>query len=237
MRKTTVAFLLSAVSLGACATVAASDVALKTEARTVPEFSSIVLNGIGTVRVHRGPRKVLVTLNADLLDRYETIVKGKTLMIGFKCGIGTLRAMRNVKTCEVDVTVPELDKIELNGKGTIIADSFSGSSMDIVQNGASTLQCDLAYETVRLNATGAGSIALRGSASKLDVRSTGNEKIEARDLVARVARIRVSGAGKVTVSAEDALDASVSGAGRILFSGNPQVTQRVSGAGTIQRAG
>jgi hypothetical protein len=235
MQNSALAIILATASLGACATAATADAAVRTETRSVPPFSSIALNGIGTVRVHRGPQKVVVTVDAGLLDRFETMVKADRLMVGFKCGIGTLLAIRTLKSCEVDITVPSLDGIEINGSGTIVADAFSGKDMRIVQNGASTVKCDLTFEKLSLKATGAGTIALAGTASTVELSSTGNETIDARNLVSRVGRVRVTGSGRVGVMVEDELDAAVSGAGEIQYAGSPRVTERVSGAGSIRR--
>jgi hypothetical protein len=218
------------------AAVAVADAPAVARERNTAPFSSLALNGIGKVRIHRGPHKVVVTLTGDLQDRFETIVKGDRLMVGFRCGIGTLMAIRNVKTCEVDVTMPELDGIEINGAGTIVADAFTGTEVRIVQNGSGVLHGDLSCESLSLTANGAGNIVLRGSAAKLAIATTGNERIDARALVARVGRIRVTGAGRVEAQVEEALEAAVSGAGEILYGGSPRVTQRVTGAGTIRQA-
>lgn len=216
MRKPTLALILSTVSLGACSSLGAANTA--TETRVLPAFSSIALNGIGAVRIHRGPQSIRVTVDQGLLDRYETKVKGNTLSIGFKCGLATLWAARKVRTCEVDIVVPELAKIELNGAGTIVVDAFS-------------------YETVKLGVTGAGSLELRGDASKLEVSCTGAGEVHASDLVSDRAYVSLTGAGRVEVNARNELEASVTGAGEIRYWGSPRLTQHGTGAGGIRRAG
>lgn len=220
MRKPALAVFLSLVSLGASHPMDSGTANAITETRNVPTFSSITLNGISTVRIHKGPQAVRVTIDGNLIDRYETKVKDGTLLAGFKCSlnIAVMRAINNLKHCEVDITIPELDGIVLNGLGTIIVDAFP-------------------FKDLKLTVTGAGSVELQGSASKLQVKSTGSAKIYARDLVAEVARATVTGAGIVELMVEEELDASVSGAGKILYWGNPRVTQRITGAGSVVRAG
>jgi hypothetical protein len=215
MRKTALAILLSTVSLGACR---ASEGTIS-EIRQVPAFSSIALNGIGTVRIRQGQQSVRLTIDPKLADRYETVVKNGKLMIGFTCGsnLFALRAIRKLKNCEVDITVPALEGIELNGQGRIFADSFP-------------------FSELRIDLTGAGVIELGGSAAELQIRCTGAGELRAGSLAAKAAHVRLTGAGTVDVRAEEELEASVSGAGTITYWGNPRVTQRVSGAGSIRRA-
>jgi hypothetical protein len=67
----------------------------------------------------------------------------------------------------------------------------------------------------------------------LTIGSTGAGKIDAHDLRASTAAVKVTGAAGVDVYATDALDVTVSGAGRVTYSGNPKITKKVSGAGQV----
>jgi hypothetical protein len=218
MRKRVLVIFLSAVLLGSCSTINKGDSTVITETRDVPPFSSIALNGISTVRLHQGPLAVRLTIDGNLMDRYETKVKGDRLSIGFKCGIGSLKILKNLKTCEVDITMPKLDRIEINGAGKITVDEF-------------------AYEELKLDMTGAGSIELQGSAAKFKISCTGAAKVFARDLVSEEVRVNLTGASYVEIRAEKELSASVSGSGEVLYWGNPNVVQRISGAGGLNRMG
>ena len=188
-----------------------------TETRNVPAFSSIILNGKSTVRIHKGPQSIQITMDGDLIERYETKVKNNTLMIGLKCGIGYLKALKSMKTCEVDITVPELDGITINGLGTITVDAFS-------------------YERLKIDLNGAGSIELQGAVSELTVLCSGAGNILASDLTAKVGVVKLSGSCSVKVRVEEDLNASVTGAGEIIYWGNPNITQNITGTGSIRHA-
>ena len=220
MKTSALAFFLTTVSLGSCASSDIDSPDIITEERKVSAFTSVALNGIGTVRLHQGPRAVRIRIDEALAERFETVVKDGTLYLGFKCSLkpSVLRAIRKLKYCEVDVTVPELRDIELNGAGSIIADSFD-------------------YGSLRVAVAGAASIELQGSAESLELKSTGDARITTGGLSARGAVVAVTGSGRVEVRAEERLDASVTGAGTLAYWGNPAVTQRISGAGTITRLG
>ncbi len=217
--KTALTILLSTATLHTSSAMDTGSANVVTETRNVPAFSSIALNGIGTVRIHQGPYAVRVKMEKNLIDRYETEVKNGKLNIGFRCSfnLAFLRDIKNLKTCEVDIAMPELDRIELNGDGKISVDTFS-------------------YKTVRVDITGAGAISLTGAATELQVRCTGAGNVNARDLIAETGRISLTGAGTVEVRVEKQLDASITGAGKLIYSGNPHITRRISGAGSILRA-
>jgi len=216
MKRLPLAILFSTVALGACASP--SGRAPVKQARSLPRFSSIALNGLCLVRVHRAPQAVVLTIDANLVDRYETNVKGSKLSLGFRCDPRTLWATRNLKVCEVDITLPDLDGIELNGAGTIIVDEFP-------------------FARLGLRMTGAGSVELRGSAAELSASCTGACKVLARDLLVGAAKVNLTGSGRIEVGVKEEIDASITGEGSILYWGSPRVAQRVSGSGNVRRAG
>jgi hypothetical protein len=215
MEKSTLAILLTMMAFNACSTTSNDKVV--NETRNVTQFSSITLNGISTVRIHQGPQAVRITIDADLIDRYETRVQGDTLMLGFKCGIGTWWALKSLKTCEVDITVPEFQGIVLNGAGKMVVDEFI-------------------YKKLELKVNGDGVIELRGAADELKASCTGDCKILASNLVSSNGNIAMTGSGRIEARVKDSLDASITGAGELIYWGNPEVSRKITGSGRIQRA-
>jgi hypothetical protein len=220
MQTKALVLLLTTASLGGCASSGIHSSQPITEERSVSAFRSIALNGIGTVRVHRGPQSVRVTIDSELADRFETVVRDDTLYIGFKCSLkpSVLRAVKNLRRCEVDVTVPEILSIEVNGSGRITSDSFD-------------------YGSLRVALTGAALVELKGTAETLEIRSTGDTEISAAHLDAGAASVGITGSGKAELRVRERLDASITGAGILSYWGTPAVTRRISGAGTIKRLG
>lgn len=216
MNKSALAILVSAVAVNACATTSGSGTV--TETRVVPSFSSVVLNGVGTVHVRKGPQEVRLTIDGNLADRFETTVKNGRLMIGFNCDLRNLWALRGLKTCEVDIAVPALDGIEVNGAGSIAVDAFDYGNLELRVNGAAT-------------------VGLKGTASELSVHCTGGCRILARDLATAAGRVSMTGSGRVEARVKDSLEASITGAGQLLYWGDPAVSRRISGAGQMRRAG
>jgi hypothetical protein len=217
MQKLVLAVLFSTMAIGAGASTPDGK-SEATEARNLPPFSSITLNGVSTVRIHRGPQAIRITMEPNLLDRYETKVRGGRLVMGFKWGIANLWALRGLKRCEVDISVPELDHIEVNGAGTLIVDEF-------------------AYRKLGLEVNGSGSVELKGSASELRVSCTGACKISARNLAANAGWVSMTGSGRVELRVIESLDVSLTGSGELGYWGDPKVSQKLSGAGSLRRKG
>lgn len=216
MNKSALAILVSAVAVNACATTSGGGTV--TETRDVPSFSSVVLNGVGAVHVRKGPQEVRITIDGNLADRFETTVKNGRLMIGFHCDLRNLWALRGLKTCEVDIAVPALDGIVVNGAGSIAVDAFDYGKLELQVNGAAT-------------------VGLKGTASDLSVHCTGGCKVLARDLAVETGSVSLTGSSHVEARVKDSLEASITGAGQLLYWGDPAVSRRISGAGQLRRAG
>jgi hypothetical protein len=209
MNRTFCAVLCTSMALGPCATA---------ETRNLAPLNAVALNGIGTVRIKQGPQAVTVNIDPELADRYVTEVKNDKLSIGFKCTLrpSVLRAMKNLKHCTVDISVPNLSAIETNGECSIEVDGF-------------------AWKEFSVSATGEGTILLAGAADTLDVSCTGAAKVDAFGLAAKDVRARLTGAATLRANATALLDASISGAGTVVYRGEPRISQRISGAGKIRK--
>lgn len=216
MKVTALFITLLTVTLFACQ----SESGMITQNRSLPVFSSVVLNGLGTVRLRFSEtQEVRVNADASIIDLYETEVVGDTLYIGYRKGFSFtyLKALKNLNNCEVDITAPELISLELNGSGLIISNPFYYNELDI-----------------RLS--GSGRIETSGAAEELFIDCNGSGRVIARDLISKKIRIVLTGAGLAEINAEDEIEASLTGSGKIIYWGNPAVTKTVSGSGDIIQA-
>jgi hypothetical protein len=190
----------------------------KGQVRTLPNFSSVSLDGIGTIHLHQGPQKVSVTMDERMLDLFVTEVKRGVLHMGF--------SHRNVFKnlwflCKsdkglIDITLPEIKAIKLTGKGLVVSDSLSVESLEV----------DL---------TGASRATLQGTVSKLYITSTGAVRFDARNLATQWCSVKMNGAGTVEIEVTEKLNVTVTGAGKVLYWGDPKVNMKVTGAGSVRK--
>lgn len=209
---------------------------IKTEERTVAQFTGVEIGGFGVLRVHHGDKPVVrITTDENLLPLIESNVHGGVLHLGIDDDDD--RTIRGMTKLEIDVTTAALESLDLSGAVKASVDRFAGDRIQIENSGAVKLDAELQYKTIELDLSGGGEVALRGSASDVHIDGSGATRITASGLQARSIEADFSGAARADLRASESLDLDVSGAGHVRYWGNPRVTQDVSGAVKIERAG
>ena len=143
----------------------------------------------------------------DLLNR--DVINGIWIIDFTEC-------VQNVGELSVDITVPELDSVELSGAGTINAETQ-----------ASTIETIL---------SGAGTVTLSGEATSQQITLSGSGTVEAFELETDETSVLLSGQGNVNLTALEQLDVDLPGAGAVFYKGDPQLNVRITGVGTVDAA-
>jgi Putative auto-transporter adhesin, head GIN domain len=179
------------------------------QSRILPRFSSLDITGSNKVTVDVGGRQsVVIHADSNLMRQVTTRVVAGTLVVGTRGAFTTRSPM------SVDVSLPALAAVKLNGSGEI---SVNG------------------IDEPRLIATlsGSGALYASGTATQLDVTLSGSGLAQLDNLIARDVRAIVAGSGLIRVTATTSLEAALPGTGVIIYSGNPQVTSSVTGTGSV----
>lgn len=185
---------------------------MKTEARTVPAFTTVSTSGAFDVVLTQGP-VVSVELDGDdnILAEIETKVSGTTL------DIRPVREISPTKTVLVRITHPGVEGVAIRGSGSIVA-----SNLDVPR-----FQADI---------SGSGNVKLAGKVTSVSVDVSGSGSVFTLGLAAENVRIEISGAGSAEVMATKSLVARISGSGTIVYAGDPtDVNTSVSGSGSVRR--
>jgi len=127
--------------------------------------------------------------------------------------IGYTQCAERVSEFSVDITVPELDSVELSGAGTINAETRA-STIDTILSGA-------------------GTVTLSGEATSQQVTLEGSGTVEAFDLTTNETSVLLAGQGTVNVSASEQLNVDLLGAGAVFYKGDPQLNVHITGAGSV----
>ena len=149
--------------------------------------------------VVRGEQNVIDRLNRDVINGIW--------------GIGFTECVKNVSDFRVDITVPELDSVELSGAGTINAET-EASTIDTILSGA-------------------GTVRLSGETTTQHVTLDGSGTVEAFDLTTDETSVLLTGEGTVNVTANEQLNVDLLGAGAVFYKGDPQLNVHISGAGSV----
>jgi hypothetical protein len=183
---------------------------VKTERRSVDDFTRVELAGTSKVTVHSGsPKGVVVRGDDNLLHLITTKVTGETLVISQK---GDFTSQRGI---EVEVSTPSLEGVKLSGTGSLAVTGVHAERFDV----------DL---------TGTGSVDASGTAKRVDLTLSGVGNARLRQLVSADTDVVLSGTGSATVVATKSLKASLSGSGSVTYYGLPQhVKTKITGTGAI----
>ena len=148
--------------------------------RAVDGFNGITLDGVGNVNIHIGENyKVVVTTNSDLQDRVLTTVSGNILRITQRSG------PFNAKELTIDVYLPELTRISLNGAGNFTVNTGNASELTFSLSGTGNINAqNFEVQNVNIAHSGVGNAriwatnSINGSLSGVgNIRYRGNPTI------------------------------------------------------------
>lgn len=184
-----------------------------TQQRGVEAFHSIDLRGAASLDVRVGPASsVSVTGAESAVNRLATHVQNGMLVIEQQGSWFWLPASGDI---DVEVTLPELNSLAVNGAGDVDVSGLAGNELTLVLQGAGNIEAQGRVETLTARINGAGNMDLA-------------------ELLAADVTATVNGAGNMQVNAGRALTATLNGVGSIRYRGNPgEVNSSVNGVGSI----
>jgi hypothetical protein len=183
------------------------------ESRNASGFDEVELQGVGNLSIRRtGSESLTVEAEKDVLPKIRTEVENNRLIIGPK----TNTTIRTTEPINYELTVKNLNALEVSGSGSVEAESID------------------TYE-LAVTISGTGNVKMSGKADSQEIDISGSGSYRAGGLESKEAKIGVGGAGSAIVNVSEALDAEVSGSGSVEYIGDPTVNQDVSGAGRVSK--
>ena len=196
-------------------------------------FDQVEVSGAFVADVTRGDTySVVVRVDENLEEHLRVQAAGRTLEVGLAPSLSIL----GTATREVEITMPELARLELSGatQGTI-SGFESTADLSVEVSGASKLGGDIQAGDARFEVSGASTVDLSGSDGALVLDVSGASTADLSDFAVDDANVEASGAGSATVNATGRLDAEASGASRIQYLGTPTLGRvESSGASTVE---
>ena len=230
--------LLAALSAQGCVeigTVTGSGKIAKEE-RQVSGFTGVDLETIGKLYVELGDEeKLVIEAEDNLLEYFEVRVRGGTLRIRSKEGVG----LAPTEPVYFYLTARELSSVAISGAGSIEASSLEAGRFSASISGDGNMDVgDLNADVLEANISGLGSLSIAGGeVEKQEIVISGDGNYRARGLESGVADVDVSGLGSTTIRVRDHLDVTISGDGSVEYIGSPTVVQDISGVGHVEKIG
>ena len=232
-------FALAAICFGLTNVAAADTITgsghVVSETRAVSGFHGVKLTGSGDVIVTQGDTEGLVVEAEDnILPLVETTVKGDgVLHLGMKDHVGNVRTN---KTVIYRLAVKTLDKMVIEGSGSIRAASLSADRLRIELPGSGEVAVDkLTAGAVAAEIDGSGNVILSGEARSQTVQIDGSGDYKAKDFKTDTATVEIDGSGDARVWANETLKVEINGSGEVGYAGHPTLTKNVNGSGGVHR--
>lgn len=135
---------------------------------------------------------------------------------------------------KVEITVPELEGIQLSGASKAYLYHRKEGFVDISLSGASSVEGELVCDDLKLKISSASKATISGKANSMHASLSSASKLSADDFKTNYANVKCSGASNASIYASKTLDLSASGASKINYIGNATINrQNISGAAKI----
>jgi hypothetical protein len=202
-----------------------------TDERNLLPFKEITVSGGTEVRFHTSTEyRAVVTVDSNLNEYFETIVRNEVLIIKHK----PLRSYSFTKEI-VDVYCPSIAGITISGSGRFEAiDKITTPVFKTDISGSGTIYGTIVSNSFSARISGSGEINITGSSQGAEIEISGSGNFNGTEFRINDCSIDISGNGKVNVFVEDNLNGKISGSGRIKYRGNPKIDFRNSGSGRIE---
>jgi len=193
-----------------------------TDEREITGFTGVRNDGDFEVYVTQANEfSVEVVAFESLLPIIETYISGYTLVVRTKDN----SCYKSSPPVKVYVTLPELDDLELNGSGKLIAYNAESQVLECMNNGSGYMSVDTVYtEEFQLSNSGSGALEVRHIYSnEVSFVQSGSGVIDAGTILeSETVSIKHSSSGNVRTDIAEGLDvyAILSGSGRIDLSGD-----------------
>jgi hypothetical protein len=234
-----VALIVTAALLSGCGvTIVNGSGKSITQSRTVANFQSVSLEGMGDIAIVQSATESL-TIEAEdnVMPLIKTEVKNGILSIRFdqKDWKDVIRPTKPIKFA---LGVKTLTGVEISGAGNVLAPSLKSGVLIVKISGAGTVKIDKLEVTELATAvSGLGNVELSGSATKQTVDLSGAGQYLAGDVAGRTAKITLTGGGNATVWATESLDVTINGAGQVSYFASPKLTKSITGLGVLSPLG
>jgi hypothetical protein len=201
--------------------------------RAIEGFDNVILDGVGDVNIHPGEEyKVVVTTNSNLQEKVITKVTGNTLYIDQERNFKEKNF--NLEKITIDVYIPELKSVSVNGAGSLKINNGSASELEVSLFGLGSIDAqNFQVESINVMHSGAGEIKIWVTQT-LKAELSGIGSIDAQKHPMENADVMHSGAGDIKIWVTQTLKAELSGIGDILYKGNPETDFNINGIGSIK---
>jgi hypothetical protein len=197
------------------------------------DFDKVLLTHVYNANVKKGEEYSII-LRVD--DNIEEFVSVYQLADKLHFSLDSENNYSEV-TLEVDITMPDIEMLELSGATHAKLQGFSfDHSLSIDLSGASSVNGSIDVSELQAQLSGASSIYLTGSGEIVDLSVSGASFVDLANFSGINGYVSMSGASNGKVNLEETLQVQLSGTSQLWYAGNPQVyIIEISGLAKLHR--
>lgn len=193
-------------------------------------FDELDLHGIFDVHVMAGDEYAVELLGSDSEKRkYNIFRSGEALVVEYERGDRKFdwdEELMDVNEIRINITMPNLERIEAEGYGSITFDEFTNDNMEIELRGPVKVDGSLSAHNLTLNLTGKSEVELSGQVNNLDADIQFASKLKAYNLEVQDAVVEVNGASSAKVNVTNSLEFKEGLASDVDYRGNPEIIKK-----------
>lgn len=206
---------------------------LVTMEQNISDFTQVAAHHSCKLRITQGEDfEVVVRIDDNLAEHLRVEKKGDSLDIGMARGFNYGRM-----TLEADVTMPDLDGVQLSGASNAEVVGFSFThDLDLGLSGASELVSQISTGDLVIHLSGASEVELEGRGDDVLVNASGASSADLAEFEARDVEVQLSGASSARLNLHGRLSGDASGAASVSYRGDPSSVSVSKSGGASVRA-
>lgn len=157
-------------------------------------------------------QKIVIEGQQNIIDNIKTDVKNGTWNIDFE------KRANNYKDLNIYISLKTIRSLAIGGAGNIKGQTAFNN-----------------LEDLNISIGGAGNVALKGDAKKVDINIGGSGKVQLSELRVENCSVSIAGNGNCEVDVNEKLNVSIAGMGNVRYSGNPKVSSSIAGMGKVKK--
>ncbi len=150
------------------------------------------------------------------------VINPEKVRVNVSKGVAVISVEGHKKNGKIYVYSPEIKSIHVSGAVDVYSDgTLRGSSLKIVNSGASDVKISVDYKNVKVKSEGASDVVLNGNADSLYINVSGASDLSAFDLTNIYAKVKARGASDVKLNTDSTITADIAGASSIKYKKEP----------------
>jgi phage shock protein PspC (stress-responsive transcriptional regulator) len=189
------------------------------------DFDAIDVSGVIEADITQGDHySVELVGSEEEKELYELYTRDGTLVIEFtEHNENFWKSRIHRKDLKINITMPQLKKLEAKGAGKIRFHEFHTDEMELEVLGAVEVKGELHARKINVDISGASTVDLQGDAQNLDATVQGASNLNAYSLEVTDAIVEVHGASNASVKVNGTLDMTEGIASDINVHGSPKI--------------